>query len=143
MHNTHSLTHSKWECKYHIVWIPKYRRKALYGRLRRFLIPILAELARERECRILEGHMMLDHVHILIEIPPKKRVSEVVGFIKGKSAIAIARNYGNKSRNFRGESFWARGYYVTTVGLDEEVVRNYIRNQEQEDIRIDQLNLRY
>ena len=143
MHDTHSLPHSKWECKYHIVWIPKYRRKALYGSLRRFLIPILQELARERECRILEGHMMIDHVHILIEIPPKARVSEVVGFMKGKSAIAIARNCGNKSRNFRGESFWARGYYVTTVGLDEEVVRNYIRNQEQEDIRIDQLNLRY
>ena len=143
MHDTHSLTHSKWECKYHIVWIPKYRRKTLYGGLRRFLIPILKELARERECRILEGHMMVDHVHILIEIPPKERVSEVVGFLKGKSAIAIARNFGNKSRNFRGESFWARGYYVTTVGLDEEVVRNYIRNQEKEDIRIDQLNLCY
>jgi putative transposase len=79
----------------------------------------------------------------MIEIPPKERVSEVVGFIKGKSAIAIARNFGRRSRNFRGENFWARGYYVTTVGLDEEVVRAYIRNQEKEDIRIDQLNLRY
>ena len=143
MHDTHSLSHSKWECKYHIVWIPKYRRKVLYRSLRKFLIPVLTELARERGCAILEGHMMRDHVHIMIEIPPKERVSEVVGFIKGKSAIAIARNFGRRSRNFRGENFWARGYYVTTVGLDEEVVRAYIRNQEKEDIRMDQLNLRY
>ena len=122
MHNTHSLSHSKWKCKYHIVWIPKYRRKVMYGKVRRFLIPIIQELARERYCTILLGHMMRDHVHIMIEIPPKERVSEVVGFIKGKSAIAIARNFGGRLRNFRDENFWARGYYVTTVGLDEKVV---------------------
>ena len=143
MHDIHSLAHSKWECKYHVVWIPKYRRKALYGDLRKNLREIFHELARQRECRIIEGHLLRDHVHMLIEIPPKERVSEVVGYIKGKSAIAIARFYVGKKRNFRGVNFWARGYFVTTVGLDETVVQEYIRNQEKEGIRLDQLNLQY
>ena len=143
MHDIHSLDHSEWECRYHVVWIPKYRRKALYGDLRKNLREIFHELARQRECRIIEGHLLRDHVHMLIEIPPKERVSEVVGYIKGKSAIAIARIYAGKKRNFRGENFWARGYFVTTVGLDETVVQEYIRNQEKEDVRLDQLNLQY
>ena len=100
MHDIHSLAHSKWECKYHVVWIPKYRRKALCGDLRKNLREIFHELARQRECRIIEGHLLRDHVHMLIEIPPKERVSEVVGYIKGKSAIAIARIYAGKKRNF-------------------------------------------
>jgi putative transposase len=136
-----SLAHTKWTCKYHIVWIPKYRKQKLFGDLRRELGPLLRELARQRESEIEEGHMMGDHVHILISIPPKYAVSQVVGYIKGKSAIHIARTYMGRQRNFVGEHFWARGYYVSTVGLDESVVRQYIQNQEAEDRRLDQLTL--
>lgn len=136
-----SLAHSKWVCNYHLVWIPKYRKKTLFGDLRRELGPVLRELAQQRESEILEGHMRIDHVHVLISIPPKYAVSQVVGYIKGKSAIHIARTYMGRQRNFTGEHFWARGYYVSTVGLDEEVVRQYIQNQEAEDRRLDQLRL--
>jgi putative transposase len=141
MTQENSLAHTKWMCKYHIVWIPKYRKKKLFGDLRRELGPVLRELARQRESEIEEGHMMSDHVHILISIPPKYAVSQVVGYIKGKSAIYIARTYMGRQRNFTGEHFWARGYYVSTVGLDEGVVRQYIQNQEDEDQRLEQLNL--
>ena len=134
-----SLCHTRWECKYHVVFIPKCRRKVLYGDLRKHLGGIFHELARQQECQILEGHLMPDHVHMLISIPPKYSVSQVVGFMKGKSAISIARNFSGKKRNFQGESFWARGYYVNTVGRDEEMIRNYIKNQEREDRRVDTL----
>jgi len=136
-----SLCHSIWECKYHTVWIPKCRRKALYGRLRKQLGEVFHELARQREAKILEGHLLADHVHMLIAIPPKHAVAQVVGFIKGKSAIHIARTFGGRTRNFTGEHFWARGYFVSTVGRDETVIREYIRRQEAEDRRIDQLKL--
>ncbi len=136
-----SLSHTRWECKYHVVFIPKYRRKALYYELRQYLGDIFRDLAKQKECRIEEGHLMADHVHMLISIPPKYSVSQVMGFIKGKSAISIARTYLGRRKNFTGQSFWARGYYVSTVGRDEAVVRQYIRHQEQEDQRIDQLNL--
>ena len=136
-----SLNHAKWECKYHIVFIPKGRRKMLYGQLRKQLPEVFRELAGHKECRIEEGHMMVDHVHMLISIPPKYSVSQVVGYIKGKSAMHLARVYAERKRNFAGQSFWARGYFVTTVGRDEEVIRNYIRHQEQEDERLDQLAL--
>jgi len=141
MTQENSLAHTKWMCKYHIVWIPKYRMKKLFGDLRRELGPVLRELARQRESEIEEGQMMSDHVHILISIPPKYSVSQVVGYIKGKSAIHIARTYMGRQPNFTGEHFWARGYYVSTVGLDESVVRQYIQNQEAEDQRLEQLNL--
>lgn len=136
-----SLAHTKWDCKYHIVWIPKYRRKRLFGELRRELGPVLRELAEHRESEILEGHMLGDHVHVMMSVPPKYAVSQVVGYMKGKSAIHIARNYMGRKRNFRGQHFWARGYYVSTVGIDEGVIRQYIQEQEAEDRRIDQLNL--
>ena len=123
-----SLSHSKWDCKYHVVFVPKYRRKALYGEIRRQLGPILHELAKQKECQIIEGHLMSDHVHMCLAIPPKHAVSSVIGFMKGKSAIAIARLQG-KERNFAGEGFWARGYAVSTVGFNEEQVRHYIRDQ--------------
>jgi putative transposase len=141
MQDGESLSHTKWDCKYHIVWIPKYRRKALFVGLRPELGRVIRSLAAQKGSEILEGHLRPDHVHILISIPPKLPVSSVVGFIKGKSAIFIARNFAGRRRNFVGESFWARGYYVSTVGLDEEIVRNYIRHQEKEDQRIDQLTL--
>jgi putative transposase len=130
-----------WECKYHIVWIPKYRKKTIFGDLRKHLGEIFRELARQKESKVLEGHLMSDHVHILLSIPPKYSVSQVVGFIKGKSAIQIARNFQGRKKNFVGQHFWARGYYVSTVGKDEDAVREYIQNQEHEDQRLDQLNL--
>lgn len=141
MTDTQSLAHTKWECKYHVVWIPKYRRKKLFGELRKELGPVLRELAKQKGSEIIEGKLLLDHVHILIAIPPKYAVSQVIGYIKGKSAIHIARNYVGRRKNFTGEHFWARGYYVSTVGLDEGVVRQYIQQQEAEDQRIDQLRL--
>lgn len=130
--NYQSLSHSKWDCKYHVVFVPKYRRKALYGEIRRQLGPILHELAKQKECQIIEGHLMPDHVHMCILIPPKHAVASVIGFLKGKSAVAMARMQG-KERNFAGENFWARGYAVSTVGFNEEQVRQYIRNQEGSD----------
>ena len=128
-----SLSHSKWNCKYHVVFVPKRRRKVVFGQIRKKLGPIFHELARQKECRILEGHLMPDHVHMCIEIPPKHPVASVVGFLKGKSAIAIAREFGGKQRNFTGEHFWARGYAVSTVGFELEQVRAYIRKQESTD----------
>ncbi|MBW4661710.1 MAG: IS200/IS605 family transposase [Drouetiella hepatica Uher 2000/2452] len=141
MKDTGSLSHTKWECKYHVVFIPKYRRKAMYKELRQYLRDVFHELARQKECRIEEGNLCPDHVHMLILIPPKYSVSQVVGFLKGKSAIAIARNYGGKRKNFVGQHFWARGYYVSTVGREEAIVRQYIQRQEAEDQRIEQMRL--
>ena len=139
MGNEESLCHTRWDCKYHIVWVPKYRRKVLYGRLRRELGEVFHDLARQKDSRILEGHLQPDHIHVLISIPPKYSVAQVVGFIKGKSAIYIARAYLGQKKNYGGMHFWARGYYVSTVGVDEEVIRNYIRNQDKEDQKLDEL----
>lgn len=136
-----SLSHTRWDCKYHVVFIPKRRKKRVFGALRRHLGEMLHELAGHKESKIVEGHLMPDHIHMCISIPPKYAVSNVVGYLRGKSAIRIARKYGGRSRNFTGENFWARGYYVSTVGLDEAMVRAYIRNQEAEDERYDQMKL--
>ena len=141
MDDYESLSHTKWECKYHVVFIPKYRRKVLYGELRQHLGDVFRKLALQKESRIEQGHLMADHVHMMISIPPKYAVSQVVGFIKGKSAIHLARTYGERKRNFVGQHFWARGYFVSTVDRDEAAIREYIKNQEQEDKRLDQLNL--
>ena len=141
MYNAGRLNHTTWDCKYHIVWIPKYRRKSLYGDLRRYLGEVFTELSMQKESRVVEGHLMEDHVHMVASIPPKYAVSQVVGFIKGKSAIHIARKFSGHKRNFTGQNFWARGYFVSTVGKDEQAVREYIRQQEAEDRRLDQLNL--
>jgi putative transposase len=136
-----TLQHTEWECKYHVIFIPKYRRKVLYGQLRRQLGEVFRRLARQKESEIEEGRMMADHVHMMISIPPKYSVAQVIGFIKGKSAIYIARHFGERRRNFVGHHFWARGYFVSTVGRDEGVIRRYIRRQEVEDQRQDQLSL--
>ena len=136
-----SLSHSKWECKYHVIFIPKRRRRVLYGELRQHLGEIFRNLARQKESRIEEGHLLPDHVHMMISIPPKNAVSQVVGFIKGKSAIHLARVYGERKRNFVGQHFWARGYFVSTVGRDEATIREYIRAQEKEEARLEQLHL--
>jgi putative transposase len=128
-----SLSHSRWDCKYHVMFVPKCRKKALYGKIRKFLGPVFHELASQRRSQLLEGHRVQDHVPMLIRIPPKYPVAEVIGYLKGKSAIAVARQFGARKRNFNGEQFWARGYAVSTVGFEEEQIRKYIRNQEQLD----------
>jgi putative transposase len=136
-----SLSHTKWDCKYHVVFIPKCRRRTIYGELRPHLGEVFCKLAQQKESRIEEGHLLADHVHMLTSIPPKYAVSQVVGFIKGKSAIHLARVYGEKKRSFVGQHFWARGYFVSTVGRDQELIREYIKKQEAEDTRMEQLNL--
>ena len=136
-----NIKHTTYECKYHIIFIPKYRRKSLYINLRQYLGEIFRDLATQKECKIIEGHICIDHVHILISIPPKYSVSQIIGFIKGKSAIGIARNFIGVKRNFTGQSFWARGYFVSTIGRDEEMIQEYIRKQEVEDERLEKLDL--
>ena len=128
-----SQSHSKWDCKYHLIFIPKRRRKAMYGNIRTKLGPVFHDLAGQKQCRIIEGHIMPDHIHMCIRIPPKYLVASVVGFIKGKSAIVIARQFSAKQKNFTGEQFWARGYAVSTVGFELEAVKKYIREQETND----------
>ena len=135
------LAHTKWKCKYHVVFIPKYRRKVLYGKLRSQLGTVFHELARHKESTIEKGVLCPDHVHMLIWIPPKLNVSSVVGYVKGKSAIHVARYFLGKARNYTGQALWARGFFVSTVGIDEETIREYIQRQEEEDKRIDQLEL--
>lgn len=140
MNEYQSLNHTKWECKYHVVWIPKCRKKALYGQLRKQLGPVLKELAQQKESEIVEGRLVADHIHMLISIPPKYAVAQIIGFIKGKSAIWVARMCGRK-RNFTGQNFWARGYCVSTAGMNEETVREYIKKQEERDKKLDQLSM--
>jgi putative transposase len=141
MNSYQSLSHSKWECKYHIVFIPKYRKKALYQQLRKHLGTVFRDLAVRVDSQVEEGHICKDHVHMLISIPPKHSVAKVIGFIKGKSAIHIAKNFLNHKQNFGGQHFWARGYFVSTVGRDEKTIIDYIQNQEKEDKKLDQGNL--
>jgi putative transposase len=136
-----SLSHTKWECKYHVVFIPKCRRRTLYEQLREHLGEVFRELARQKESRVEEGHLMPDHVHMMLAIAPKYAVSQVVGYMKGKSAIHLARVYGERKRNFVGQHFWARGYFVSTVGRDEAMIREYIRNQEKADEKLEQIKL--
>ena len=136
-----TLNHTTWDCKYHVVFIPKCRRKVLYQELRKALGEVFRQLAAQKEAKVEEGHLLPDHVHMLLSIPPKYAVSNVVGYIKGKSAIHLARVYGERKRNFVGQSFWARGYFVSTVGRDETAIREYIQSQEKEDQRLEQLHL--
>ena len=141
MRDLKSLTHTTWDCKYHLVWIPKCRKKVIYGQLRKYLGEVFRDLALHKESKVLEGHLKGDHVHMLVSIPPKYAVSQVVGYMKGKRAIHIARAYAGCRRNFIGQNFWARGYFVSTVGQDEEATRQYIQAQERIDQKIDQLTL--
>ena len=139
MQTYETLKHTTWDCKYHVVFIPKYRRKALYAQLRRDLGSVFRDLAEQKECKVEAGHLMPDHVHMMLSVPPKYAVSSVMGFIKGKSAIHIARVDAGRRRNFVGQHFWARGYWVSTVGKNEAAVRRYIQEQEKEDQRLEQL----
>lgn len=129
-----SLSHSRWECKYHLIFGPKYRKKVLYGTIREFLKETFHELARQKGCQIISGNLAGDHVHMLISIPPKYKVSDVIGYLKGKSAIAVARRYANKKKNFNGERFWARGYAISTVGFEQNKIKKYIQQQQQYDL---------
>lgn len=140
MSDYQKLSHSVWECKYHIVFVPKYRQKRIYGDVRKQLKELFHSLCHHKESRILEGHLMKDHVHMLVSIPPKYSVAHVVGYIKGKSALHIAQRFGRR-RKYRGYHFWSRGYFVSTVGHNEEVVRRYIQNQEKVDKHLEQMNL--
>ena len=139
MRDYKSLSHTRWDCKYHVVFIPKKSQKVICGAIRKHLGETFHELAKRKGVVIEKGHLMKDHVHICLSIPPKYAVSNVVGYLKGKSAISIAKNFRGKQRNFNGENFWATGYFVSTVGLDEQMVIEYIRNQEKDDDHRDQL----
>lgn len=142
MREWESQSHVRWYCRYHVVIVPKYRRKAIFGALRKDLGQILKELCRRYEVQLVEGHVMPDHVHMLLAIPPKLAVANFIGKLKGKSTILINQKYV-KQRNFRGLNFWSRGYCVSTTGYDEGVIRNYILNQEENDKREDQLSLTF
>ena len=141
MQRFQSLAHSKWECKYHVVWIPKYRRKELYGEKRQIVIRTIKKWAAVKGIGIIEGHAVKDHIHLCLSIPPKYSVSSAVGLLKGKSASEVMSFGSRASRQVRGRHFWARGYCVSTVGLDEAVIRQYIQNQEGEDQRQEQMGL--
>ena len=142
MRDWQSQSHVRWYCKYHIVFVPKYRRRVIYGQLRRSIGRIIRELCQQQGVELVEGHAMPDHVHLCLSIPPKYSVANTVGWLKGKSAIRIHREFLGRERNFTGLHFWARGYCVSTVGLDEQVIREYIRNQEQEEKRQEELQLK-
>ena len=141
MREWQSQSHVRWYCRYHIVFVPKYRRRSIYGSLRRNIGGVMRELCRQHEVELVEGHAMADHIHLCLSIPPKYSVANTVGFLKGKSAIRIHREYLGRQRQYTGFHFWARGYCVSTVGLDEEMVRAYIRNQEAEEKRQEDLGL--
>ena len=141
MRDWQSQAHVRWHCRYHLVFVPKYRHKTIYGNLRKGIGTILRELCQYQGIELVEGHAMPNHIHLLVSIPPKYSVANTVGMLKGKSAIRIHREYLGRKRNFTGFHFWARGYCVSTVGLDESAIREYIRNQEQEEKRQEQLQL--
>ena len=128
-----SLTHSRYDGKYHVVFVPKGKKKSLFGKIRKYLKGVFHELARQKGCEIISGHMATDHMHVCIAIPPKYAVSEVIGYLKGKSAIAVARQFGEKQRNFSGENLWARGYAVSTVGFELDKIKDYRAHQEKLD----------
>ena len=141
MREWQSLSHVRWYCRYHVVFVPKYRKRAIFGALRKGIGGILRELCKQEGIELVEGHALPDHVHLCLSIPPKYSVANTVGFLKGKSAIRIHREYLQRGRSFTGFHFWARGYCVSTVGLDEQTVREYIRKQEEEERRQEQLSL--
>jgi putative transposase len=132
--SNNKLSHTVYECKYHVVWVPKYRRKIIYGKLRKEIGIILRKLCEYKGIRIIEARACLDHIHMCLEIPPKYAISQIIGYLKGKSTMMIFEKFSNLKRNFKGNSFWARGYYINTVGLDEAKVREYIKNQETDDM---------
>ncbi len=142
-HDVHSLSHTKWNCKYHIVFAPKYRRKVFYGQKRYEIGQILRELCRWKGVNLLEAEACPDHIHILVEIPPKMSVSSFMGFLKGKSSLMIYDKWGNMKYKYRNRQFWCRGYFVDTVGKNEKKIATYIQEQLKEDELSEQLTLNY
>ena len=136
-----SLAHTAWMCKYHIVFIPKYRRKVIYNQYRKDLIDIIKALCKYKGVEIIEGHMMPDHVHLLLAIPPKYSVSSFMGYLKGKSSLMIYEKWGNMKYKYRNRQFWCRGYYVDTAGKNTKKIKEYIANQLNEDKEMEQLTL--
>ena len=139
---TNSLAHTKWLCKYHIVFTPKYRRKVIYNQCKQDLRDIIKDLCKYKGVEIIEGHLMPDHIHILVSIPPKLSVASFVGYLKGKSALMMFDRHANLKYKYGNRHFWSRGYYVSTVGLNEATIAKYIRDQERQDIATDQLTIR-
>ena len=136
------LAHTKWTCKYHIVFTPKYRRKIIYNQYRESLKEILKNLCKYKGIEIIEGHMMPDHVHLLLSIPPKYSVSQIMGYLKGKSALMMLDRHANLKYKFGKRHFWAEGYYVSTVGLNEATIKKYIQEQKKHDIALDKLSVK-
>ena len=137
-----SLSHTKWECKYHIVFAPKYRRKEIFGKLKVDIGQILRQLCKQKEVEVLEAHACLDHIHMLVSIPPKLSVSGFMGYLKGKSSLMIFERHANLKYRYGNRHFWCKGYYVSTVGRNKKVIENYIRDQEKEDMMTDQLTIK-
>ena len=137
-----SLSHTKWLCKYHIVFTPKYRRKAIYGQYKKSIGQILRQLCNYKGVEIIEGHLMIDHIHMLVSIPPKYSVSQFMGYLKGKSSLMIFDRHANLKYKFGNRHFWAEGYYVSTVGLNEATIRKYIQEQESHEIAMDKLSMK-
>ncbi|MGH8546353.1 MAG: IS200/IS605 family transposase [Gammaproteobacteria bacterium] len=140
MRDWQSLAHVKWECKYHVVIVPKYRRQSLFGHVRKRIGKIFQQFCRQKEIELVEGHAMLDHVHMVLSIPPKLSVAMAVGYLKGKSAIQVHREALNVKQGFTGKHFWSRGYCVSTVGLDGQMIRAYVKNQDDLDRQEDLFN---
>ena len=142
MNDINSLSHSKWRCKYHIVFAPKYRRQVIYGQIKRDIGKILRQLCENKGVEILEAELCKDHVHMLVSIPPKESVAQFIGYLKGKSSLMIFDRHANLKYKYGNRQFWCRGYYVDTVGKNTEKIAEYIRNQLQEDIMNDQLSIK-
>ena len=136
-----SLAHTKWNCKYHIIWIPKYRRKVIYGKYRQVIGQIIRQLCEYKGIEIVEANACVDHIHMLVKIPPKYSVSSIMGYLKGKSALMIFDRFANLKYKFGNRHFWAKGYYVSTVGLNEATIKKYIREQENSDKVIDKVSV--
>lgn len=141
MHDSNSLAHTSWNCKYHLVFAPKYRRKVFFGQKRREIGAILRQLCEWKGIRIIEAEVCVDHIHMLLEIPPKLSVASFVGFLKGKSSLLIYQKYANMKYKYRNREFWCRGYYVDTVGKNTEKIKEYIANQLKEDKITEQITI--
>lgn len=137
-----SLAHTRWECKYHIVFAPKFRRKVIYGKLKKEIGLIIRELCKRKEVEIIEAEACIDHIHILVSIPPKISVSSFMGYLKGKSTLMIFERHANMKYKYGNRVFWCRGYFVSTVGKNKKAIQEYIKNQEKEDMQTDQIAMK-
>jgi len=142
MKNTNSLSHSKWDCKYHIVFAPKYRRREIYGKIKADIGKILRKLCEAKNVEIIEGNACPDHIHLYVSIPPNVNIAAFIGYLKGKSSLMIFDRHANLKYKYGNRHFWCRGYYMSTVGRNEKVIAEYVKNQTQEDMVYDQMSLK-